>query len=797
MGIDCKSPPHQNCLVCPLRDSPGPLVWGQGPPTAKLVAIGQCPGETEIKEKTPFVGGSGTVLDMTLAKVGGSRERTFVTNVVKCYVKPGTSVPSKAVECCRPLLDHELKLMKNPYTTLTLGAEAFAASTGKRLLVRHNRQGAEKDSRAWLRGAIYHAGYEKPTNGACPSVIVPTIHPAFVMRAGFAPVFEFEADVRRAVEVASGVRSLPQETQYDNPTDSDVSDYVDELLAAGEGGIDIETPEADVDDDDLDPTTRIPIYLVGLSSKVGESISIRAHQFQLLEPLLDRPLERKVTLWAHNGAAFDFPHLRNYFSLEGIRQADSMLAFYLLWSHLTNFDLATAMSLTIDMPYYKNWRKLQPELYDTLGNCRDTYGCLWVGQECMRQLASKPIDMRPLFWEKMMELQPLVEDWYRTGVRVDEDEANRQALLLLSQLKVLEDFWRKSFPLVDWESPKQLIQLFTAMKLPLVMKERIRKDKTRYKSPSVDDDALEDYVTKHKCQTAKLVQLMRGLNRGARLATSHENGRLHPKLKLTAQVGGRIQSSGDNIQNTPEELPLFPSVRPRKMIVGDTSDHVVICADFSQIEFREYVWYAKAKNLKAVLDSGHYIYGILYEQLFNEVFFKPGGRSKRDKRDDIPAWKLLLAKTYPMGFIYGRQPKDGLGARLYSEFHTANPEISAFHTRLFLQVSRDRFYQSVFGRMRRFANPKAQKNEIYSCPGQLTAVDILNQNALLPLKKLLPAYGARIMFPQYDSVEISVPKSKAEEVGQLVKSCMETPIPQMEGLVIPAEIHIGPSWDTK
>jgi DNA polymerase I-like protein with 3'-5' exonuclease and polymerase domains len=227
---------------------------------------------------------------------------------------------------------------------------------------------------------------------------------------------------------------------------------------------------------------------------------------------------------------------------------------------------------------------------------------------------------------------------------------------------------------------------------------------------------------------------------------------------------------------------------------------VVICADFSQIEFREYVWYAKAKNLQAMLNSGDYIYGILYEQLFNEPFFKPGGRSKRFRREDIPAWKLLLAKTYPMGFIYGRQPRDPLGAKLYQDFHRANPEISAFHSRLFLQVTKARFYQSVFGRMRRFANPKAQKNEIYSAPGQLTAVDILNKNALIPLKYLLPFFEhegvrARILFPQYDSVVVSVHKARAEELAVAIKRSMETPIPEMAGLVIPAETSIGPNWD--
>ena len=118
------SKPGPLCHLCPLVEALG-VVWGEGPPTAKLVIIGQNPGPEEIKpdeqgRRHPFAGGSGTVLNIALLHGGGSRERSFVTNIVKCFVAPGLPVPPKAIECCRPLLQKELNLVSKASTILTL-----------------------------------------------------------------------------------------------------------------------------------------------------------------------------------------------------------------------------------------------------------------------------------------------------------------------------------------------------------------------------------------------------------------------------------------------------------------------------------------------------------------------------------------------------------------------------------------------------------------------------------------------------------------------------------------------------
>lgn len=78
-----------------------------------------------------------------------------------------------------------------------------------------------------------------------------------------------------------------------------------------------------------------------------------------------------------------------------------MLGMYLLWPNLTNKDAATCFSIFCDIPYYKNTRCLDTEFYNTVGNCRDTYGALWAGKSILREMRRYP-QMESLFWNHMM-----------------------------------------------------------------------------------------------------------------------------------------------------------------------------------------------------------------------------------------------------------------------------------------------------------------------------------------------------------------------------------------------------------
>jgi DNA polymerase len=108
-------------------------VPGAGDPHARLVLVGEAPGETEARQGRPFVGAAGRLLDDALAKAGLSREEVWTTNTVKCRPVLGEGprfrnrAPNPAeIRLWQPLLEEELQLL-GPKVIVCLGAVAAKA----------------------------------------------------------------------------------------------------------------------------------------------------------------------------------------------------------------------------------------------------------------------------------------------------------------------------------------------------------------------------------------------------------------------------------------------------------------------------------------------------------------------------------------------------------------------------------------------------------------------------------------------------------------------------------------------
>ncbi len=108
------------CARCPLHETRTNPVFGEGNPHARVMLVGEAPGEVEDKTGRPFVGPAGKKLDEVLASVGITRDDVFITNVVKCR-PPGNRVPTKKeMEACYPYLEAQIALI-NPGLIVTLG----------------------------------------------------------------------------------------------------------------------------------------------------------------------------------------------------------------------------------------------------------------------------------------------------------------------------------------------------------------------------------------------------------------------------------------------------------------------------------------------------------------------------------------------------------------------------------------------------------------------------------------------------------------------------------------------------
>jgi uracil-DNA glycosylase len=108
------------CRLCPLSETRGSVVFGNGNADADLAFIGEAPGAEEDRQGLPFVGRAGALLDELLAGIGLSRKDVFVLNTVKCR-PPGNRDPQPTeIESCRPYLEKQVQLIE-PRVIGTLG----------------------------------------------------------------------------------------------------------------------------------------------------------------------------------------------------------------------------------------------------------------------------------------------------------------------------------------------------------------------------------------------------------------------------------------------------------------------------------------------------------------------------------------------------------------------------------------------------------------------------------------------------------------------------------------------------
>src|ERR1700730_15093385 len=113
-----------NCRLCPLGHSRTRAVPGVGPANARIMIVGEAPGQNEDLQGEPFVGAAGKLLDQLLRSIGLSRGAVFITNILKCR-PPGHPGPLPAeAEACSPYLEQQLQLIK-PEVVLVLGRHAL------------------------------------------------------------------------------------------------------------------------------------------------------------------------------------------------------------------------------------------------------------------------------------------------------------------------------------------------------------------------------------------------------------------------------------------------------------------------------------------------------------------------------------------------------------------------------------------------------------------------------------------------------------------------------------------------
>lgn len=114
----------RECTACPLHLTRTQAVPGYGPVTARVMAVGEAPGESEDREGKPFVGPAGRLLTGLLESVGLDRRDIYITNIVKCRPPRNRDPEPLEVAACSHFLDEQIALLQ-PDVILLLGRHAL------------------------------------------------------------------------------------------------------------------------------------------------------------------------------------------------------------------------------------------------------------------------------------------------------------------------------------------------------------------------------------------------------------------------------------------------------------------------------------------------------------------------------------------------------------------------------------------------------------------------------------------------------------------------------------------------
>jgi uracil-DNA glycosylase len=158
----------EGCRGCELYKDATQTVFGQGKPSARLMLVGEQPGDKEDREGEPFVGPAGRLLDKALEEAGIDRSEAYVTNAVKHFKwrprgkrRLHQTPRVGEIEACRPWLQSEVEAVE-PEAVLAMGATAARSLFGPKVKVTKDRG--------------------RPLESPLAPVAAVTIHPSAILR---------------------------------------------------------------------------------------------------------------------------------------------------------------------------------------------------------------------------------------------------------------------------------------------------------------------------------------------------------------------------------------------------------------------------------------------------------------------------------------------------------------------------------------------------------------------------------------------------------------------------------------
>ena len=406
-----------------------------------------------------------------------------------------------------------------------------------------------------------------------------------------------------------------------------------------------------------------------------------------------------------------------------------------------------------------------------------------LGPELARQ------GLETLFETIEMALVPILAEMETAGIRVDPDELNRQKVELAKRADELRGRIVAAAGVeFNPDSPKQLGEiLFDRLRLPV--------QKTTKTGPSTDSSVLTALATEHELpglvldyrQATKLLgTYLEALGKRIHPRTN----RVHTSFHQTGTSTGRLSSSDPNLQNVPIRTDLGRQIRAA--FVAEAG-HVLLSADYSQVELRILAHLCEDPTLLAAFEADQDIHRIVAGEVFGVA------------PDAVTAAQRARAKTVNFGIIYG-QTAFGLAgtlripraeAQVFIDSYKARfPKIDEFLAACVDQARSAGYVQTLAGRRRRIEGFDSKNPQRRALAGRLainsvvqgSAADLI-KIAMIGLHRRLAGEGsaAKMLLQIHDELLFETPAASAEADGQIIRDEMTGAMT----LRVPLKVDLG------
>ena len=425
----------------------------------------------------------------------------------------------------------------------------------------------------------------------------------------------------------------------------------------------------------------------------------------------------------------------------------------------------------------------------------DAAGCaeaVWNLQSVLLE-ELKQQGMEKLYFEIELPLCGVLYGMEKEGIAIDKEQLSAFGQMLTRRIADCEELiFSFSGGPFNINSPKQLGELlFEKMGLPPV-----KKTKTGY---STNADVLEKLKNKHPIIPAimdyRMLTKLNSTYADGLMKTIGDDGRIHTTFQNLVTSTGRLSSIEPNLQNIPVRTDMGAEIR--KMFVPKEG-HVLVDADYSQIELRVLAHIADDAAMKDAFISGQDIHTATAAQVFGV------------EPDAVTALQRRHAKAVNFGIVYGISEfslAEDIGVSRYQAKDYIDSYLSNYHgvrdyMKQVVEDARKRgFTTTLYGRKRYIPELSSSNFNIrqgaeriaLNTPIQGTAADLIKL-AMIRVDRALKEHfpSAKLLLQVHDELIVECPEEVASDVAALVSSQME----HTAALSVPllAEAKWGKSW---